>query len=396
MNTSIRQTLRFALVVAVLGVVALVAGCGGGGGGGSAQDILKKTFGANKAVHSGRLTLDLGLNLQGVKSLNGPVSFKLDGPFQSTGAKGIPKFEFTLGVSASGQSFTAGATSTGDKAYLSFLGNNYAVSDQQFATFKQGYEQAQANSAKQSRSTFSALGVAPLKWLTSPQTVGTESAGGTSTTHIRAGVDIPRLLDDVDHLLTKAGSLGVSGVRSVPRTITPQQRASIQRAVKSATVDVYAGKDDQILRRLTVNVTLTSGTISFDLTIANLNQAQTVTAPANAQPLSALLNSLGARSGGGSGGATGGLLGHGRPPGGTSSAAAAGLLPSTGGSSGSSGSASSGQPRARRPRGRPTWPCLQKAGPESGGGCRGGVLVSASSSARGTSAKTRFRRTPVR
>jgi hypothetical protein len=352
MNTSIRQTLRFALVVAVLAVVALLTGCGGGGGGGSAQDILKKTFGANKAVHSGRLTLDLGLNLQGVKSLNGPVSFKLDGPFQSTGAKGIPKFEFTLGVSASGQSFTAGATSTGDKAYLSFLGNNYAVSDQQFASFKQGYGQAQANSAKQSRSTFSALGVDPLKWLTSPQTVGTESAGGTSTTHIRAGVDIPRLLDDVDHLLTKAGSLGVSGVRSVPRGITPQQRASIERAAKSATVDVYAGKDDQILRRLRVNVTLTSGTISFDLTIAELNQAQTVTAPANAQPLSSLLNSLGAgRSGGGGG--LGGLLGG-------SSATGTATSPATGGSSGSSGSASSGQPGAAA--GQAYLACLQKAG----------------------------------
>src|SRR4030081_3381018 len=108
MNTPTRRTLRFALVAALLGVIAVVAGCGGGGGGGgSATDILKKTFGTNKAIHSGQLTLDLGLTLQGVKSLNGPVSFKLDGPFQSTGAKSIPKFNFTLGISASGQSFTA-------------------------------------------------------------------------------------------------------------------------------------------------------------------------------------------------------------------------------------------------------------------------------------------------
>jgi hypothetical protein len=346
MNTSIRQTLRLALVVALLGAVALVAGCGGGGGGGSAQDILKKTFGTNKAIHSGQLGLAVAVNLQGVKSLNGPVAFKLDGPFQSTGTGSIPKFQFTLGITASGQTFTAGATSTGDKAFLSFLGNDYAVSGQQFATFRQGYLQAQANSAKQSRSTLSSLGVNPLQWLTSPQTVGTDSAGGTTTTHIRAGIDVPKLLDDVQHLLAKAGSLGVSATRTVPSTITPAQRASIQRDVKSATVDVYAGKDDQILRRLTVNVALTNGSISFDLTIANLNQTQAITAPTNAQPLSTLLNSLGAKSGSG---ALGSLLGG-------SSGAGTTTAPSTGSSSGSTGSAPSAA------AGQAYLACLQRAG----------------------------------
>jgi hypothetical protein len=351
MNTSIRQTLRLGPVAAVLGAVLLVAGCGGSSGGGNAQDILKKTFGTNKAIHSGQLALAVALNLQGVKSLNGPISFKLDGPFQSTGTASIPKFQFTLGITASGQTFTAGATSTGDKAFLSFLGSDYAVSDQQFATFKQGYLQAQASSAKQNRSTLSSLGVNPLQWLTSPQTVGTESAGGASTTHIRAGIAVPKLLDDVQHLLSKAGSLGVSGTRAVPSTITPAQRASIQRDVKSATVDVYAGKDDQILRRLTVNVALTNGSISFDLTIANLNQAQTITAPTNAQPLSTLLNSLGAKSGSGG---LGGLLGGGTA-GGAGGGAGTTTSPSTGGSSGSAQAPSAAA-------GQAYLACLQKAG----------------------------------
>ena len=331
-----RAASRILLAPAALAAVGavLLAGCGGGGAtsGQSAEQILRKTFGANKSVHSGRLDLDLELNLQGVRSLNGPVSIKVAGPFQSGGDQGLPRFNFTLSLSANGTAFSAGAVSTGDRGYLSFLGTNYLVDAATFNQFRTGYEQARANANRQSKSTLGSFGVDPVRWLTNPRKVGSETVGGASTTHITAGIDVSKLVGDLATLLAKARN--VPGVSRA--SLTPAQQAAITRSVRSATLDVYSGTDDEILRRMTVAVTLAQGTVSFDLLIADLNRGQTITAPSNAQPLAALLSALGSRSGSGG---LGSLLGSSGAAG-SSGSAGSGSAPSAG-ATGATGGASS-------------------------------------------------------
>ena len=84
---------------------------------------------------------------------------------------------------------------------------------------------------------------------------------GTSTTHISAGVDVPRLLDDVDHLLSKAGSLGVRSATSVPTGITPAQKAygRERSSAKSNTRNLEASRPAAIAIGYTGSLTLGAG-----------------------------------------------------------------------------------------------------------------------------------------
>lgn len=310
----------FAVLLALAGVT-LLAGCGDGGGD-SVDDILKGTFGSDAKVSSGRLDVALKADLEGVENLSGPVSLSLKGPFQNGEDDKLPKFDFTVGLNASGAAYTAGATSLGDKGFLRFQDQSYAVSDTLFEQFRKGYADSQKEADKKDDTpSFASLGVDPRKWLTDPKKAEDTEIAGTAVYHVTAGIDVGRLLDDVDRVLARAGDLGVGGQNTpqVPQRITPAQRKVIADAVKSAKVDVFSGKDDKVLRRLALDVSFTvpeaqqakggglsAGKVVFSLQIDDLNEDQDVKAPANSRPLEELLAQLqgitGAAGGSGSSG----------------------------------------------------------------------------------------------
>jgi hypothetical protein len=305
----------------VLALPALVAGCGSSDGGdASTATLLKDTFSGGTAVKSGKLDVSLGFEAQGLPTLTGPVAFKLSGPFASEGAGKLPKFDFDLDIAAGGQTIQAGAVSLGDNGYLKFAGRAYTVDKSLFDQFKNGYERSQkAAKSKDAGPSFKALGVSPSSWLKDARKVGTAQVGGTSTFHITSGVDVPRFLADVNRLLAKAKTLGGSTTQGVPQGLSPAVQSTIERSVKSARVDVYTGKSDHALRRLALSVSLAvpkdaqktagglkSGELRFDLTIADLNNDQTINAPSGARPLSDLQQALSAlqSNGGGLGSTT--------------------------------------------------------------------------------------------
>jgi hypothetical protein len=309
---------RLVVVLVALALAALgLAACGSSSksisSGSSATDVLKQTFGPNRPVKSGFLDVKLGFSAQGLKSLQAPLSFRLTGPFQSQGKNKLPKFDLSLNVSSSGETLNAGAVSTGDKGFLKLQGKTYVIPAQLFTQFQKSYEQSSAKSGSSGAPTFHSLGIDPLRWLTHPANKGERDVAGTTTVDIGAGINVPNLVADIGKLLGKAGSLGL-GSTGVPTSLSPQVRQAIERSVKSANVDVYSGKSDKILRRLTLDVKLSvpkdlqsstaglrTGQLSVDLTIADLNKSQTVKAPANARPLSELTSALGGLLGGASG-----------------------------------------------------------------------------------------------
>jgi len=303
-----------ALTLALTSVVGLSA-CGGSGDD-DVNALLKETFGPNKPVKSGDLSLALNLDLKGIQNLNGPVAVKLKGPFASQGASKLPRFDFTATLGASGQNFSAGAISTGDKGFVKFQGKSYELTDAIFKQFRQGYEQAQKSSQGKDKgnASFQSLGVDPSRWLKDAKKAGEEDVGGAETVHITAGIDTPKFLEDVSKLLKRAGDLGVAGTqrKDVPNELTAAQRERIAQAVKNAKMDLWTGKDDKTLRRIAVVVDLAvpkeqqqatrglqSGKVAFDLTIAELNKDQQVAAPKDARPLSELTQQLGGLLGGG-------------------------------------------------------------------------------------------------
>ena len=327
------------VVLASLGVAA----CGSSSDtSGNANTLISQTFSGTHKVRSGVLGLTLTIAPSGSSTLNGPITISFGGPFQTRGAGQLPASNFTASASALGQDVSLGILSTGTNGYVTLKGTSYQMPQATFQKLESSFAQL-ASSPGTSNGTLGSLGIQPLHWLTHPAIVGTETVGGVQTTHIHAGVNVPALLNDMNTLLEKASSLGVSGASSLRSGLPPATRAKIAAAIQNPTVDVWTGKDDKTVRRLTVALTalitgktssdlggMTSADIGLTMQYSKLNQPQTITAPTTLRPFSefqakvaAFVQALQSAAAGalGSSGATG------------STSGGAGTAPSTGSSS---------------------------------------------------------------
>ena len=318
--------LRAAITFSVLALVALLAGCGGGGGSSQdAKDTINKAF--SHSIQSANVNLQFTAKVNGVAQLQQPVQLKLSGPFQSNGKGKLPSLNWQVSVSGGGQSFSGGLISTGDNAYVSFQGSNYEVGKAQVAQINQ-----QLGSQTQSK-TLKDFGIDPTNWVTDAQDKGDENVNGADTTHVQAGLDIEKMLKDLNKTISQAG--GAMG-GSAPQQITSQQIDQIKQVVKNPKFDVYVAKSDDTLRRLNVSVDFeipenqrsqfqgaTGGNITFSLDLTNVGQKQTITAPPNPKPISELQGALGGLSGGSGGTGGSGSSGSGSSGGSGSSPSAA-------------------------------------------------------------------------
>ena len=349
------RLIRPAVLLALIGVLAAVLVACGGGSSDDPNKLLKETFSGNHKVTSGKLNLSVDVSAQGVQNLSQPVKIALTGPFQSQGKNQLPNFDLNLTFSGGGQSFSAGAVSTGGKGYLKFQGQAYEVPANVLNQFKQGFAQAQQRNQGKNTNALKQLGLNPLDWLTDPKVEGDEDVGGTSTKHISANIDVGKFVADLSTLLKNAQSLGGAQTGRLPSNLTAQQQQQIQQAVKSAKVQVWTGADDKTLRKLQVDLNIAgtggrSGTLTFTLEIDDLNQNQTINPPANAKPFSDLQQQLGGLGlGGALGGAGAGAGATGTP-----------TVPSTGSSSSGSGSSGS-SPSAAQQKVQRYAQCLQAA-----------------------------------
>jgi hypothetical protein len=312
------------LLCLLVALALVVAACGGSDSGGKeassdtdVDTLLADTFnGKDKKVESGKLDLELKIDAKNTQGLSGPVTVSVKGPFQTEGKQKLPKFKIDFAFEGAGQSIKAGLTSTGTKAFVNFQGSDYAVTDQLFTQFKTGYEQAQKKGNTKNQS-LSSLGLDPRKWLTNAKNEGDAKVGDDDVIKITGGVDINKLLDDVNKALTKARGLGVQGTQSLPSQLTAAQRKEVTDAVKDPKVEIYTGKDDSILRRMVVSLGIVapktssspngSADFKLDFSISDLNEDQEISEPANPKPFDQLTSQLGGLGGlGALGGAAGG------------------------------------------------------------------------------------------
>ena len=198
---------------------------------------------------------------------------------------------------------------------MNFQGTEYAVSDQVFQQFKAGYEQAQKNGSSSSKNqqSLSSLGLDPQQWLTNPKNEGDAKVGDDDTIKITGGIDVNKLLDDVNTALPKTKQLGVQGTQNLPSQLTAEQRKQVTDAIKDPKVEIYTGKEDKILRRMVISLGIVapkgsasgSANINFDLSISDLNEDQEISEPSGAKPFDQLLSKFGGLGLGGLG-STGG------------------------------------------------------------------------------------------
>ncbi|MBV9915003.1 MAG: hypothetical protein JO153_00770 [Solirubrobacterales bacterium] len=299
------RQLRALRILCALALVSVGVSACGASGGDNAASLLKQTFGEPHSVNSGQLNLNLAM-ASASPSSQGPVSLSFGGPFQTRGKGQLPASNFSINVSALGRSGSLGIVSTGTSGYVSFAGASYQLPAATFQRLESSFSQITASSGSGGSSgSLSQLGIDPMRWLVNPGVVGDESVAGAQTTHIRAGVNVSALLADLNTVLQKASSIAGTGAGKLPGQISPTTRQKIAGEVKSPSVDVWTGRDDKMLRKLSVSLTLpvsgqvatliggaASARIAMNLQYDNLNQPQTITAPTTTRPISELTTKL--------------------------------------------------------------------------------------------------------
>jgi hypothetical protein len=296
-NTSLRAA------VAPLAALALglgVAACGSSGP--SGQTLVNDTFSSHTPIESGQVQLSLSITPTGTgASPSKALSLSLSGPFQNAGPSRLPHFALKLGLNAGGRPIQAGVAATASQFFIELGGRWFVAPEATYKAIEQGY--AQATKGSQSRSTFSALGIEPRKWLSKPSNEGTATVAGVTTYRVSANVDTNAFLQDVSKLSQSAGPLGstVPGVSA----LTPSAVSELGHAIHSAHVDVYTGKADHLLRRLQLTASFGStsqtqallngaseAVLKLALQFAELNKPQAIAAPAHPRPFSELLPAL--------------------------------------------------------------------------------------------------------
>jgi hypothetical protein len=329
---------RIATFALILVLPVTLAACGGGGGGGGTEDpqqVLDQTFSNSTRVTSAHINISLNGSVEGSQS--GSFDASIDGAFQGdpNDESAFPEFDLAakLSGSASGQSlsFDGSLVATKDNAYVVYQDQAYEVGTATFQQFAQAYaaqaKQAQGTNGPSAGSILSQFGVDPKSWLTNLSNEGDADVEGTNTVHIHGDADVGKLVADL-------GKIAQQAPGSTAQNLTPAQLDQLKSAVKSASIDIYSGKDDHLLRKLSVSLDIAppSGSVSgvkveFSITLSDVNQPQTVTAPTGAKPIADLLSQLGIPLSGLGGsipglpGSTGGSGGAGRTGGGGPSAA---------------------------------------------------------------------------
>jgi predicted small secreted protein len=297
-----------AVLVALLAAALALSACGSGSGSGSDVDaLLRDTFARAKPVRSGALDLRIDVDTRGLRGLDGPLAVRLHGPFAARGAGRMPRFDLGLTYQRNGSTLRAGAVSTGRRGWLRLQGQAYTLSDRLFATLARGRRDALGRRGGQPPGVaLGALGVDPLAWLKDPQRRGETTLAGAPVVHVTSAVDVPRLLVDVDRLLRRAAVIGLAGGGpAFPPGLAARLRDRIARSVDRATLDVWTGRADHRLRRLTVETQFAvpaairgqgtppqSGTVRFELTLSRLDRPQAITPPAHPRPLADLAGAL--------------------------------------------------------------------------------------------------------
>jgi hypothetical protein len=315
------------LILSAVAATALAA-CGSSSSSSSASasapTLLKQTFSGGHSVKSGVLDLDLSLTPTGSSTLTSPITFAIHGPFQSRGSGNLPASDFTITGSAEGHNGSFGVVSTGTAGYVTLQGTSYQLPAAQFQKLESSFSSAGSGSSAGGPG-LSELGINPLDWVKNPSIVGTESVGGTDTTHIRGSVDVAVLLSDLNKFLAKESKNSATAGK-IPTTIPAATQQKIAAEIKDATLDVWTGNGDKTLRKLTLKMDvpvtgristlaggLSSAAISLTLQYSDLNQPQTISAPTNVKPYSQFATKLqslagvleGSLGGAGLGGATG-------------------------------------------------------------------------------------------
>lgn len=317
-----RRSVAAVLVVVAIPGAAAVTGCGGSdakGNDGDATALIDTAF--DKSIKSSDLKLDAELKIQGLQGFDKPIRLQASGPYIASTTT-VPKLDLdvSLGGAGQGQSLQTGFLSTGDRAFLKFGGEFY---EQPQATVTAANKQLRQDKGSKQN----ALGIDPKSWLRGAKMQDDATIDGVKSSHVSVKVDVRSMLKDLNSVARK-GSTALGGA-TAPKPLDQKRLNEAADTIRSPTFDVYVGKDDGLVHRVSGNLALSvpkkdraqasgisGGSLRFTLDLSKPNGGQTVKAPATSRPISELSTQLGgaAALGGLAGGAGGSATTPATPP----------------------------------------------------------------------------------
>jgi hypothetical protein len=292
----LRRVRRLASVVVLIGALGLVS-CGEGDEQEGVEDLLNQAF--SEEIHSADLSLESEIELNGL--LEDPIRIEAEGPF-ITNEDMLPSadIELRIGSGGGGQTITSGVLTTGDRAFLKFQDVYYEQPPEQV---RETNRMIRRNSRRNGDS-LGELGLDPRSWLVEATDEGDADVAGVETSHVSGTLDVDTLMRDLNDFVSRSAS--ALGAGEAPPQLTAEDIRELSAAVKDPTFDVYVGKKDHLIRRISGRVEfeipeanredlggLRGGTITFSVELRDVNGDQEIEAPARSRPLSRLTDSLG-------------------------------------------------------------------------------------------------------
>ncbi len=270
--------LRYIVLIAFAALFAAGLVACGGGDDQDPQEVIDETFKPGKDYSSGIVDISAALDA----GEQGTFTADVEGPFQSTPGA-FPKFDLQADVSIDGGGqnfgFTGGLTSTGDTAFVNVQDTDYEVDKQTFTSFSATYLALQEQTEQEEQEE-------GVDFLTDLSNEGEEEIEGVDTVHIRGTADVDKLIENARQTSTDELPSG-------------DRLDQFREAVQTSDVDVWSSKDGNRLQKIEFAVEFAQPdseealNLDFALTFSDLGSEQTVSAPSEAQPLSALLERYG-------------------------------------------------------------------------------------------------------
>ncbi|MBA2629644.1 MAG: hypothetical protein H0U84_01295 [Thermoleophilaceae bacterium] len=288
-------------VLLVFVAVALVS-CGGGSDSGDAEELLDRAF--SNSIESADLKVDAELQLKGGGALDGPVRIQASGPFRTNKGK-LPSadIELRIGSGGGGQTVQTGFLSTGDRAFVKFEDVYY---EQPASQVKDANESIRKTTGKR-RGSLKSLGLDPRTWLSEAQQKDDETIAGVDTRHVSGTLDVEKVMSNINRFVQRSSkAIGGATGQNPPKPLSAEDIRKISEVVDDPTFDVYVGKEDDTIRRVSGRVKfevpedsrdslggIEGGSLEFSVEFSDVNGDQQIEAPTNAQPLSKLTQALG-------------------------------------------------------------------------------------------------------
>jgi hypothetical protein len=301
------------LALIATGLALVLGSCGGGGEESDAEALLDRAF--RQSVPSADVKIDAELAVDGLEGFEEPIVIRASGPYVDS-KKTLPKLDMDLEISGQGSgAVQTGLLSTGRRVFLKFGGTHFEQPAEQVAQANRRL----ARDRGKDGGSFADLGLNARDWVVDASVEGEEEVGGTTTEHVSGKLDVEALVGDLNDLIRESGqALAGDGA---PKPLKAADVERLSNAVEDPTFDVYVGKDDNVVRRISLRLDIevpeddradvggaTGASIRFSAELSDVGGDQRVRAPRTSQPISVLTSQLGGLTGlaGGLSGSEGG------------------------------------------------------------------------------------------